>query len=78
MQKWEYLFEDVSPLTMSTDPRRAQVLARFRELGQQGWELVTMVPDRGLLWAALKRPAEDRPAGVKAAVQALRQQNVPE
>lgn len=70
MQQWEYHFEDASALTNMSDLRRPQMLVKFRDLGRQGWELVSLLADKGAVWATFKRPIEEAPAGLKGAAAA--------
>lgn len=65
MQQWEYHFEDASALTNMSDMRRPQTLVKFRDLGRQGWELVSLLADKGGVWATFKRPIEEASPGLK-------------
>ena len=79
MQQWEYHFEDVSALTTLSDMRRPQTLVKFRDLGRQGWELVSLVADKGAVWATFKRPVEEAaPSAKQTMAAAAPGRNVPQ
>jgi len=62
MQQWEHFVDDITPLTQPADAQRHAVYTKVQQLGQQGWEMVSMVSNGGRVWAAFKRPAQQAPA----------------
>jgi len=62
MQQWEHRFVEVTPVVRPSDPRKIQFQSQIMKLGEEGWELVSVFPDAGGLWAAFKRPVEAAPA----------------
>jgi hypothetical protein len=78
MQKWEHHLEIVTPLSKMDDPDRSEVYKKVRQLGQNGWEMVSLVAHRGDLLAAFKRPIEEaKSSGVKSASQQAGRRRVP-
>ena len=55
MQKWEYAVE-----TLSRDAAEANQPAKLRVLGENGWELVAVIPEGEALRVFLKRPVYPR------------------
>jgi hypothetical protein len=78
MQKWEHHLEIVTALTKMDDPDRSEVYKKVRQLGQNGWEMVSLVAHRGDLFAAFKRPVEEaKSSGVKSASQQMGRGRIP-
>ena len=60
MQKWQHHLEMITPWTKPEAKERSAVYKKVNELGQHGWEMVGLVVVRGDLWAAFKRPVEEK------------------
>lgn len=78
MPAWEHRFEEISAITIPADQRYQATTVRIQQLGHEGWELVQVFAERGMLWGAFKRPAVDKPAPVKAVAPAPRPHNIPQ
>ena len=58
MQKWEYMIRKTDLKALSQASRVDLEQVRLTEYGEEGWEMVSVVPSQDSLIIFLKRPIE--------------------